>query len=95
MKTPRMPGEDLVVDEDGHLRDDVTRKVVGFVAQYRREHKDGPTWAELANHMGWARAERKGAILTLRAHHILYVTTEPRSIRLHRRLQPTSRQARR
>lgn len=87
----RAPGEELVLDDDGHIREEVARRAVKYVATYRRTYRRGPTWRELGNHMGWTRKQFEPAIIILRRARILYTTGQYRSLQLHPRLRPPRR----
>ena len=83
----RRQGVELVVDENGHVRDEPARKVVRFVARYWREHQHGPTWMDVATYMGWDRPQVEGAIRALCRHRILRAGRKPRSLSVHPRLR--------
>ncbi|WP_402463726.1 hypothetical protein [Isoptericola aurantiacus] len=88
---PETPGEKLVLNDDGHIREEVARRAVKFVATYRRSYRRGPTWRELGDHMGWTRKQLEPAIIILRRAEILYTTGRYRSLQLHPRLRPPRR----
>ena len=83
----RRQGGQLVVDEAGLVRDEPARKIVRFVAQYWREHRHGPTWMDVAVHMGWDRPQVEGAIRALCRHRILQAGRKPRSLSVHPQLR--------
>jgi len=52
-----------------------------FVAEYRRARAEGPTWAELGEHMGWPRFARYRIVKTLAEKKWLTFDTGDRSLR--------------
>lgn len=62
-----------------------TKQLLKFVAKVRRQHKHGPTWNEVAQHMGWCHAHTVDVIRHLGRAQLLTYTWTERSLRIYRR----------
>lgn len=62
-----------------------TKQLLKFVAKVRRQHKHGPTWHEVAQHMGWSHAHTVDVIRHLGRAQLLTYTWTERSLRIYRR----------